>query len=156
MPTSAAGNEPGRARRTQRGLTLIELLVVVALIAVATAGVTLSLRDSALDALERDAQRLSAMLEAARAQSRASGTPVLWQSQEGGVVWQGLPRTPAHSWLSNHTRAQSGPPVVLGPEPLVPPQQITLYSTQSPGLRLWVATDGVRPFAVRREAANPP
>ena len=158
MPTSAAGNKPlppsgcGEDARP-RGFTLIELMVVVALMAVATAGVSLSLRDSAADALERDAQRLAAVLESARAQSRASGGAVRWQAQANGYVLQGLPRpAPAQTWLSEQTRVQSPAPVVLGPEPLIPPQRIELYSAHQPQQRLWVASDGLRPFAVQRSA----
>ena len=133
------------------GFTLIELMVVVALVAVATAGVSLSLRDSAADALERDAQRLAAVLESARAVSRASGAAVRWQAQANGYVLQGLPRpAPAQTWLSEQTRVQSPVPVVLGPEPLIPPQRIELYAAHQPQQRLWVASDGLRPFAVQR------
>jgi len=49
MPTSAAGSK--RPSALPQGFTLLELLVVVALIAVATTGVSLSLRDSAQSAL---------------------------------------------------------------------------------------------------------
>jgi general secretion pathway protein H len=129
----------------------MELVVVVALIAVATAGVSLSLRDSAADALERDAQRLAAVLESARAQSRASGAAVHWLAQGNGFALQGLPRmAPAQNWLSEHTRVQSAAPVVLGPEPLIPPQRIELYSAHQPQQRLWVGSDGLQPFAVLR------
>ena len=137
--------------RPDRGFTLIELMVVVALIAVATAGVTLSLRDSAADALERDAQRLAAVLESARAQSRASGAAVVWQAQGNGYALQGLPRpAPTQTWLSDNTRVQPSAPVVLGPEPLIPSQCIELYSASQPQQRLWVGSDGLRPFAVQR------
>ena len=137
--------------RHSPGFTLIELMVVVALIAVATAGVMLSLRDSAADALERDAQRLAAVLESARAQSRASGAAVLWQAQANGFALQGLPRpASAQAWLSDHTRVQPTPPLVLGPEPLIPPQRIELYSANQPQQRLWVGSDGLRPFEVQR------
>jgi prepilin-type N-terminal cleavage/methylation domain-containing protein len=61
MPTSAAGSK--RPLALPQGFTLLELLVVVALIAVATAGVSLSLRDSAQSALQRDAERLAVLLE---------------------------------------------------------------------------------------------
>lgn len=132
------------------GFTLIELMVVVALIAVATAGAVLSLRDGAASALERDAQRLAAMLESGRAQARASDLLVVWQALDQGFVLRGLPRPEApNSWLSPDTRAQTATPVVLGPEPLIPPQRIELYSASQPHLRVTVATDGLRPFAVR-------
>src|SRR4051812_46294434 len=97
MPTSAPGNSvvpgpgtasaalPHRASRSLRsavktspGFTLIELLVVVAIIAIATAGVSFAIRDSASTLLERDAQRLASLLESARAQSRSTGVAVLW------------------------------------------------------------------------------
>lgn len=170
MPTSAAGNKPStpmgaaetsvhlarpHARLRPLGFTLVELLVVITLIAIATAGASLALRDSAANALERDAQRLAAMLESARAQSRASGAPVLWRAQSSGFVLQGLPRpSPVQAWLSERTRAEPGPPVLLGPEPLIAPQRITLYNAEQPMQRLSVVTDGLRPFAVTREPSG--
>lgn len=166
MPTSAAGSDrtmqqhaccacfsrAGAATRSA-GFTLIELMVVVALIAVATAGAVLSLRDSASVALERDAQRLAAMLESARAQARASDAAVVWHAEDGGFVIRGLPRPERpQPWLSPDTRSRSPAPVVLGPEALIPPQGIELYSATQAAQRLWVATDGLRPFAVQRQA----
>lgn len=126
-------------------------MVVVALMALATAGVSLGLRDGADSALERDAQRLAALLEAARAQARASDTAARWQLHGEGFVVQGLP-TPQQNqtWLSAQTRAQPSSPIVLGPEPLIEPRQITLFSAQQPQLRRWVASDGLGPFAVHR------
>jgi general secretion pathway protein H len=54
-------------KRQGAGFTLIELLVVVALIAIATASLSLALRDPAESQLRREADRLAALLEAARA-----------------------------------------------------------------------------------------
>jgi len=157
MPTSAAGNKscaprPRWPAAGPRGFTLIELLVVIALIAIVSAGASLALRDSAAGALERDAQRLAAVLEAARAQSRASGAPVLWRAHNRGFVLLGLPQpsTP-QAWLSEHTRVQADAVVVLGPEPLIPPQNITLRSAQQAGLAWHVRTDGLRPFTATRD-----
>jgi general secretion pathway protein H len=70
----------------QQGLTLLELLVVLAIIGFAMAAVSLSLRDSSQTQIEREAQRLVAVLEAARAQSRTSGIALIWQATPEGFV----------------------------------------------------------------------
>ena len=160
MPTSAAGNKAlCRAWRRTAGFTLLELLVVVSLVAMATAGATLVLRDSQDTVLEREAQRLSALLEAARARSRTSGIPVLWRTEGNGFRFEGLP---AHSlpehWLSPGMQAQSNQPVLLGPEPLIAPQAIALRSPapaeQSAPRTLWLVTDGLQPFRVQAQAPD--
>src|SRR3954471_1833472 len=99
MRTSAPGSNLPAAR--SRGFTLIELLVVVAIIAIATAGVSFALRDTAGAQLEREAQRLSALLESARARSRSTGVPVVWHAVNGGFRFEGLPPgTLPERWLS--------------------------------------------------------
>lgn len=140
MRTSAPGSSRGP------GFTLLELLVVVAIIAIATAGVTLVLRDPAETALERDAQRLSALLEAARAQSRTSGVPARWVAVDGGFRFEGVARgSMPDRWLSADTAVSSASVLRLGPEPIIGAQQVLL----SQGARtLRVATDGLRPFTV--------
>ena len=168
MPTSAAGNKaapsprrvPRRSALPHRaaGFTLIELLVVVALIAMASTVAVLSLRSGPGAALERDAQRLAAVLEAARAQARASDARVLWQAQANGYVLRGLPTQPEPAlqpWLSPETRARSSAAVVLGPEPLIGPQRIELYALSQPEQRLWVLSDGLRPFGVHKSLPTP-
>jgi general secretion pathway protein H len=82
----------------QRGLTLLELLVVLAIIGFSVAGVSLSLRDSSQTQIEREAQRLIAVLEAARAQSRTSGIALIWQATpEGFVIRPALAPNPAQA-----------------------------------------------------------
>lgn len=152
MQTSAAGSK--RLLQQPRGFTLLELLVVVALIAVATAGVSLSLRDGADSALERDAERLANLLETARAQARANGLPVVWRTrgEDGaqGFVFEGLPPPGLPgAWLTSSTRAAPGPAVTLGPEPLIEPRAVALSSSTRPDRQLWVVTDGLRPFRVQ-------
>ena len=155
MRTSAAGNKPAPAS-SAGGFTLLELLVVVALIAIATAGVSLSLRDSADSALERDATRLAALLETARAQARASGLPVVWHSTGPGFAFEGLPPPGLpQNWLNSTTQAATRQAVVLGPEPLIPPQSIALTTLTASARTLWVVTDGLRPFQVQSSPLVP-
>ena len=162
----------------QHGLTLLELLVVLAIISFSVAGVSLSLRDSSQTQLEREAQRLVAVLEAARAQSRTSGVALIWQpTQEGFVIRPTL--TPSstqggnsanpmamrtETWLSAGTQAavssnaqsanNTAPAnlVVLGPEPILAPARITLSlataNSAKPTPALSIGTDGLQPFRV--------
>ena len=153
MPTSAAGNKrrpppvAGRLPVRSRGFTLLELLVVVAIIAIATAGVSLALRDSSQTRLERDAQRLAALLESGRAQSRATGVAVRWVALSGGGFrFEGVPPgTLPGEWLAPDTSVAGTATLVLGPEPLIGRQSVLLVSQ---GQSLRVATDGLRPFVV--------
>jgi general secretion pathway protein H len=132
------------------GFTLIELLVVLAIVAIASAGVVLTLRDSTATDLERDAQRLSAVLASARAQSRMQGTPVWWRPSSNGFLIDGLqPPQAAQTWLSPDTKSSS-PAVVLGPEPVIDAQTIVLESRLQAATRVQLSTDGLRPFAVVR------
>ena len=139
------------------GFTLIELLVVVAIMAIATAGVGLSLRDSSATALERDAQRLAVLLESARAQSRMTGNPVRWRPTATGFLFEGLTGSAyPSSWLGSDVRSAGGGFVLLGPEPVIGPQQIRLVSSSEPTRSLTLATDGVRPFSVLTAASSAP
>ena len=139
--------------RAPRGFTLLELLIVVAIIAIGTVGVGLALRDSGQTALETQGQALAAMLETARAQSRASGVPVRWRAVPGGFAWDGLDNTGPEpmptTWKHSGIQAHSEAPVLLGPEPLIPAQSIRLWLSNQPQFSLTLATDGVRPFSVR-------
>ncbi|MGB4559232.1 MAG: prepilin-type N-terminal cleavage/methylation domain-containing protein [Burkholderiaceae bacterium] len=137
-----------------RGFTLLELLLVVAIIAVASAGVGFALRDSSQSSLERDAQRLAALLESARAQSRATGVAVRWriatQDEAPGFRFEGLAdKTLPENWLSHYTSVQTQITLWLGPEPMIEAQSITLVSTQQPDRMVRVSTDGLRPFTVQ-------
>lgn len=144
--------------RRSHGFTLLELLLVLSIVALATAGATLSLRDASATRLEREALRLSALLEAARAQSRTSGAPVIWRALPQGFEFVGLPtraqapdalRGP-RTWLDPNTRAEVVQPtgaqtLLLGPEPLIGAQSLELRLGER---RLRLASDGLGPFAV--------
>jgi general secretion pathway protein H len=135
----------------QRGFTLLELLVVVSIIAIATAGVAFSLRDSAQTQTEREAQRLAALLESARAQSRTRGVAVVWRSTAQGFQFDGLPAgTLPGNWLEASTSVAPGSAVALelGPDPIIPAQSVTLSSNRQANVAWRVASDGLRPFRV--------
>lgn len=158
-------------QRLARGFTLLELLIVVTLIGIASAVASLALRDPAATRLERDGQRLAALLEAARAQSRALGVAVLWVpgplvrpdgSIDGDFHFEGLPERAdlPRRWLD----AGGGEPIVvelaaqrrgiaLGPEPVIGPQRLVLRLGDQ---RLVLATDGLGPFTVVTEITNAP
>ncbi len=115
---------------------------------------TLSLRDPAGTQLENEAARLVALLESARAESRASGMTVRWEPHGAepnseGFQFVGLTTAsefPSH-WLGSGVSAEivGARAVVLGPEPLIPPQRIVLRLEDQ---RLAVASDGLGPFVV--------
>jgi general secretion pathway protein H len=160
--TSAPGNKR-RGRRPVGGFTLIELLVVVSLIAIASGLMSLALRDPAGTQLENEAARLVALLESARAESRASGIVVRWEPHSAEVGSPGfefvgvtnISDFPNH-WLGSGVSAEivGARSVVLGPEPLITPQRIVLRLEDQ---RLAVGTDGLGPFAVvDNENPTPP
>lgn len=153
-----AAEEPqpvaGARRRAaaQGGFTLLELLVVISIIALATAGVSIAMRDSGQTLVEREAARLAALLESARAQSRSGGMPVRWRADASGFRFEGLPPSALAAmpgqWLDAGTTVRGPTLLVLGPEPLIGPQQVLITHHAYPERTLRVATDGVRPFTV--------
>ena len=141
-------------RARPAGFTLIELMVVVALIAIASAVVSLALRDPAATRLEQEGARLVALLEAARTEARAAGIAASWQPQAdadgaGGFRFDGFPPSDdlQTHWLNSGVTADipGARAVLLGPEPLIGAQRIVLRLDKK---TLTLATDGLGPFVV--------
>jgi general secretion pathway protein H len=141
---------------------LIELMIVVVLIAVASAVASLALRDPASTSLEREGARLAALLEAARAEARASGLAAYWEPQTQiadapGFRFAGLPPSEElpTRWLERGVTAEvvGARAVTLGPEPLIGAQRIVLRLRDQ---RLVLATDGLGPFAVVADTETGP
>jgi general secretion pathway protein H len=165
MQTSVPGSSTpaaARRRRTQAGFTLVELLVVLVLIALSSAVVALSLRDADASQLDEEAERLSTLLEMARAEARISGLAVRWvpagaeedapglrneNGPERHFRFVGAPQRlglPTR-WLDEGVSAQvlGARSVLLGPEAILPPQRILLSLGQQ---RRVLASDGLSPF----------
>ena len=153
--TSAPGSKP---RRVAAGFTLLELMVVVVIVGVASAVAVLTLRDRSQSKLEEEGARLSALLEAARTQSRIVGTDVRWQPlTTGGFQFVGLPALAARElpsrWLDSDTTATivGNPQLLLGPEPLLPAQRVVLHLGER---EIAVGTDGLSPFQIVDDSAK--
>jgi general secretion pathway protein H len=156
MRTSAPGNSRLRHGRLplRRGFTLIELLVVLAIIAIAAGLVMVTLPDRNQDRLNEEAERLAALLEAARTEARASGIAVNWAPADAlagdgaDFRFAGLPKqnTLPTRWLGPGISAEvvGARAVALGPEPVLPAQRIVLRLADR---RVVLASDGLAPFA---------
>ena len=152
MPWGGPTAKPVVRRIGAGGFTLLELLLVVAIIAVASAGVSFALRDSAQTQLEREGLRLAALLESARSRSLASGVAVRWRTSDTGFVFDGVPAGVLPSaWLSEDVTAAAPASLLLGPEPIIAAQSVQLQSRSQNERRLSVGSDGLRPFAILPE-----
>jgi general secretion pathway protein H len=140
-------------RATARGFTLVEMLVVLLVIALGAGVVSLALRDGRGNRLDHEGERLATLLEAARAEARTLGLPVVWMplhDDEGAHFrFVGLPASAGlpTRWLDDEVNAQviGATAISLGPDALIGAQRIVLSLGDR---RLELATDGLGPFAV--------
>jgi general secretion pathway protein H len=167
--TSVPGSDLAAARHgaaagthCPRGFTLIEIMIVMALIAIAVGVASLALRDPAAAQLDREAARLAALLEGARAESRASGVTVRFElvnepPAEQRFRFAGLATLEgtATGWLAEGVSAEiiGVRALTLGPEPLIGPQRIVLRLGER---NLALATDGLGPFSPADAVASRP
>ena len=146
---------------TSRGFTLIELMVVVALIAIASGAIAITLGDASDRQLQQEAERLAFLVESARADARAEGESAMWvpkpPGQAGpdfrflGTAWsEPMPEY----WLNPDVRAEvrGAPAVALGPEPYIGAQRIVLSLGRH---QRTIATDGLGPFALMPDETPP-
>ena len=134
-----------------KGFTLIELMVVLLVLALCSSLVVMSTRDTAQQTLEREADRLVNVLEAARAQARSNSTALLWQSDAQGysvrvLTDPDLP-TQVHQWYMPGTRSEPAT-WVISPEPVQAAVRLSLLLEGAPTERLSIATDGAASFKV--------
>ena len=147
---------------------MVELLIVIAIIAIGAALVAVALPDAEATRLEEEGERLTALLEMARAESRVLGMAVHWvprndadavrDTGDGPAVhfrFVGLPATLAlpTRWLDPRVSAQvvGARSLVLGPSAILPAQRVVL---QLADRRLELLSDGLGPFAVAVAVAD--
>ncbi len=147
--------------RRGQGFTLVELLVVLLMVALASGLIALTMRSGDEDRLEQEAMRLSALLEAGRAEARANGIALRFElvapGDKSGPAHEaaehfrfvGLPAgiLPQVRWLDDQTtaRIEGARWLRLGPEPLIGAQRIVLLRGER---QIVLVTDGLSPFAV--------
>lgn len=133
---------------------------MLAIAALAASLVTWAVPDRRLSRLEAEADRLSALLEWARAEARVAGVPVWWMPLASGAAvddgagaadfrFVGLPPSQGRAvrWLHAGTQAEvvgGRGALQLGPEAIVPAQRVVL---RLDGLEIELSTDGLAPFA---------
>ena len=135
-----------------RELVMVAAAAFLVLVGISAGLISLALRDPSAARLEQEGVRLAALLEAGRAEARALGLPVRFELGSPvageGFHFAGLPpqlKLPQR-WLNEDLQAEivGARALVLGPEPLIGPQRISLrLGTQ----HLVLATDGLGPFA---------
>jgi general secretion pathway protein H len=155
--------ETAEPRARAAGFTLIEVIVVMALIAIGTSLIGLALRDGTQSRLDEEGARLTALLESARAEARASGITVSWVPAGAGATvddahfrFVGLPQgieMPSH-WLGEGVSAEvvGARALLLGPEPVLPAQRLILHLDDR---RLVLTTDGLAPFGPLIDTGTP-
>ncbi len=134
----------------------------MALIAIGSSLIALALRDGNQNRLDEEGARLSALLESARAEARASGISVRWAPADAAASdgahfrFIGLPQSAAlpTRWLGEGVSVEivGARALVLGPEPVLPPQRLVLHLADR---RLVLASDGLAPFEPAPDVTAP-
>ena len=137
----------------QAGFTLIEMIVVLALVALVSGLVALGVRPSPQHQLSREGERLALWLEFVRTQSRSQGDWVQVQVDRSGAQALGARPdavgTGRLNWLYTDTSPMTAVTLILGPEPVLPPQHVLLLSTADDRARVRVGTGGLGPWTAQ-------
>ncbi|MDI9331627.1 MAG: prepilin-type N-terminal cleavage/methylation domain-containing protein [Alphaproteobacteria bacterium] len=144
---------PGVPSFKASGFTLIELMVVLALVALVTALVAMGARPNPQEQLQQEGERLAVWLESVRAQARVENQPIVARlTPSGAELWGTIPPVqprPVLPWLWADTHPIPAT-LILGPEPILPPQSAALLSHAQAGTQVRLATSGVGPWRVAR------
>ena len=136
----------------QGGFTLVELMVVLSLVALISGLVAISARPSPQQQLAREGERLALWLEAVRSQSRGLGRAVQVRVDPTGArTLDGAPdslKGERLDWLYSDTWPVAVTTLTLGPEPILPSQQLELSQREGRG-RVRVGTRGLGPWTAQ-------
>ena len=126
MPTSAAGSRGAARRARGAGFTLIELLVTLLVMALLTGLAALALPHGRDESVQREAQRLAALFDAARSEAADGSMPLVWAPGASGYAflrptplgWRPLQHAPlaprAWAWSGAEVQAHYLPPPPRG------------------------------------------
>lgn len=142
-------HRPRQFAAAVRGFTLLELMIVLLIIGISAGTVLLASRSTDDSLLYRQAEQLTAAMEIGRAQSRARGLVAELAVDELGFVV----KDPHHAiaddkripWLDADIQVTGHVPTLLGPEPILPAQALTLHLR---GAELTISSRGLEPFAI--------
>ncbi len=140
---------PAVRQAAGRGFTLLELLIVLVLIGVASATIMAGMRSSDEVQLHKQAEQLVAAIEVGRAQSRARGLAAELAVHEGGFLIKdphvAIDESKITPWLEPGMTASGHVPLLLGPEPILPPQTLQLHLGE---FSVRISSQGLAPFVV--------
>ena len=123
-----------------RGYTLIELLVALAILAIATGAVALSLPSGEERRVREEAARLGALFRIAQDDARVAGRALVWQADLEGYAFRPLDADTAVSWQHDTLRPRSWPfavqridaqPIVFTREPMLSPASVRIVTGSS-------------------------
>jgi general secretion pathway protein H len=128
-------------------------MVVLVLVALTSGVVALSLRPSPRQQISREGERLALWLEAMRGQSRGQGRVIRVQVGRTGAqtvdARDPYARGERLNWMYADTVPVTEAMLTMGPEPVLPPQQLQLTHAGDGNVRVRVGTQGLGPWTAQ-------